>query len=148
MRGTLFDNERVRRDGIWEMKAAKAVRDYKRKRAAEKRARGEKTGGGILSLFGLGRSRRSKKRPVGGRHSSGHGVVLVRGSTSRTHSGRSSHSSRRSGSRRHEKGMFHVAKFEHNTELCDERRDPVQRSEEESKPAPATRVMWRRHTEE
>ena len=100
------------------MKAAKAVRDYKRKRAAEKRARGEKTGGGILSLFGLGRSRRSKKRPVGGRHSSGHGVVLVRGSTSRTHSGRSSHSSRRSGSRRHEKGTFLVAKFEHNTELC------------------------------
>lgn len=61
MRGTLFDNEAVRRRGIREMKAAKAVRAYKRQRAAERRARGQSGGGFFSSLFG-GRRRSSSRR--------------------------------------------------------------------------------------
>ena len=61
MRGTLFDNEAVRRRGIREMKAAKAVRAYKRQRAAERKARGESGGGFFSSLFGR-KSQRSSRR--------------------------------------------------------------------------------------
>lgn len=60
MRGTLFDNESVRRRGIREMKVAKAIRAYKRQRAAERRARGE--GRGLFSFLGLGGRRRSSRR--------------------------------------------------------------------------------------
>lgn len=79
MRGTLFDNEHVRRAGIREMKAAKAIREYKRKRAAEKRARGESSSG-LLSFFRLGSrgSRRSRSRHGSSR------TVLERGTSSRS----------------------------------------------------------------
>lgn len=58
LRGTLLDNESVRRAGIREMKAAKAVREWKRKHAKERHAR--KGGGGIFSFLGF--SSKSKKR--------------------------------------------------------------------------------------
>ena len=47
LRGTLSDNERVRRAGIHEMKAAKAVRKWKKKHAAERaKRRGSSNSGG------------------------------------------------------------------------------------------------------
>ncbi|PSS35401.1 hypothetical protein PHLCEN_2v1556 [Hermanssonia centrifuga] len=68
MRGTLLDNESVRRRGIREMKDAKAIREYKRKRAAERRARGQSSSLFSFGCFGGSSSRqRSKKhgsRPV------------------------------------------------------------------------------------
>ena len=49
MRGTLLDNEKVRRAGIHEMKAAKVVRQWKKKHAKELGPR--KGGGGIFSCL-------------------------------------------------------------------------------------------------
>lgn len=72
MRGTLFDNEHVRRKGIREMRTAKAIREYDRKRAAEKRARGERSSGsGLFSFLGFGRSSRHRSHRRHGSSSAG-----------------------------------------------------------------------------
>ncbi|KAI0700767.1 hypothetical protein BC835DRAFT_1411878 [Cytidiella melzeri] len=65
LRGTLSDNETVRREGIREMRAAKAVRQWKKKHAAagQKRKAGS-SGGGILSLFGFGSKKRNASKAV------------------------------------------------------------------------------------
>jgi hypothetical protein len=72
LRGTLSDNERVRREGIREMRAAKAVRQWKKKHGSksQKRKGGSSSGGGFLSLFGLGSKKPSSSRAVVTRDSS------------------------------------------------------------------------------
>jgi len=62
LRGTLTDNESVRREGIREMRAAKAVRQWKKKHAAERRARKRGSGGSILSFLRTGSTRRSSSK--------------------------------------------------------------------------------------
>ncbi|KAI0346790.1 hypothetical protein BDW22DRAFT_1351067 [Trametopsis cervina] len=71
LRGTLLDNETVRREGIREMRAAKAVRQWKKKNPPSKRkAGGSSSGGGVFSFLGLGSKKRSSSRAVVKRDSS------------------------------------------------------------------------------
>ncbi|KAI0787043.1 hypothetical protein BC629DRAFT_1593576 [Irpex lacteus] len=63
LRGTLSDNEKVRRAGIHEMRAAKAVRKWKKERSNRKGS-SSSSGGGFLSLFGLGSKKRSSSKAV------------------------------------------------------------------------------------
>lgn len=105
MRGTLVGNERTRWKGIKEMKTAKAIRQYKRQRAKERRARGQKQGGGLFSFLGLGSKKRSTKSKSSSRSgttratiqrssSSRKGNELVLHVSSRTKSPRRSQSTR------------------------------------------------------
>lgn len=77
LRGTLSGNERTRTRGIREMRAAKATRQYRRKRAAERKARGRSSGSGLFAFLGLGKKKKSS------RHGSQR-AVITRGSSSRS----------------------------------------------------------------
>ncbi|KAH9939967.1 hypothetical protein B0H21DRAFT_583731 [Amylocystis lapponica] len=64
-RGTLFGSESTRRKGIREMKEARAIRKYRRKRDAERRQRARQERGGIFSFVpasSRSSSRRKKSR--------------------------------------------------------------------------------------
>jgi hypothetical protein len=88
MRGTLLDNEETRRKGIYEMKAAKAIRQYKHKHAAERKKTNGHHGGGLFSFLRLdlknrrpqnrrsGSSRTLVRRETTVRHPKGNEVVL------------------------------------------------------------------------
>lgn len=104
MRGTLVGNERTRWEGIKEMKTAKAIRQYKRKRAKEHRSRGQH-GGGLFSFLSLGSKKRSSKSKAASRSGSSRAVIrrgpskakgneLVLHVSSRAKSPRHGHSSR------------------------------------------------------
>ncbi|CAL1701143.1 unnamed protein product [Somion occarium] len=64
LRGTLLDNEAVRRQGIREMQDAKRARQWRKQRKAERRMRSSGRTNGFLSLFTGSRSlkKRSPKR--------------------------------------------------------------------------------------
>lgn len=85
MRGTLTGNERVRRSGIREMRAARAVREYLRQKEAKRREREGKKG--FLSFFTPSRNRNRD-------------VVVVRYDRDRTRTSASDHR-RRGGSTKH-----------------------------------------------
>ncbi|GJE84264.1 hypothetical protein PsYK624_003400 [Phanerochaete sordida] len=82
MRGTLVGNERTRSKGIREMKAAKAIRQYKRQRAKDRRARGQSSQGGLFAFLGLGSKKRGAKAKPASRSASTRAVVQ-RGSSTR-----------------------------------------------------------------
>ncbi|GBE80019.1 hypothetical protein SCP_0212210 [Sparassis crispa] len=93
MRGTLIDNESVRRLGIREMREARAIREYKHNWARERRERGRESDHslwGIFSIFSVFSSPKSHSPPklrASGRHHSSR----PHHSSGRHHSGRGYH---------------------------------------------------------
>ncbi|EKM59250.1 uncharacterized protein PHACADRAFT_249569 [Phanerochaete carnosa HHB-10118-sp] len=81
MRGTLVGNERTRWKGIREMKAAKAIRKYKRQRAKEHSSRGQHDSGLFSFLSFSPQKHNSKSKPVS--RSSSSRAVVQRGSSTR-----------------------------------------------------------------
>ena len=84
MRGTLLDNEETRRKGIHEMRAAKAIREYKRKRAAERNKTNGHHGGGLFAFLGLG-AKGGSRRPPAKRNASSSRTLVQRETTGRSH---------------------------------------------------------------
>ncbi|KIJ70129.1 hypothetical protein HYDPIDRAFT_79270 [Hydnomerulius pinastri MD-312] len=100
-RATFSGNERLRKEGIHEMREAKAVRELKKQRKAARRA---KKGSSGLWSFSFGQKKRPQRPSVlsrGSQHSSSRRVAGTQRVTSPTHSKRSTPAtSRRSSSNR------------------------------------------------
>ncbi|KAG1752611.1 uncharacterized protein EDB91DRAFT_526445 [Suillus paluster] len=61
-RATFSGNESLRREGMREMREAKATQEYKRQRKLAKRDKNGRAKSGLLSLFGFGNVKKKKTR--------------------------------------------------------------------------------------
>ncbi|KAK7695764.1 hypothetical protein QCA50_000401 [Cerrena zonata] len=85
LRGTLLDNEAVRRQGIREMKDAKHLREYRKQRKAHDRSRGG-SHRGFLSFFTSSKTLKKRRDPS---HNSR--AVVVHRDSSRHHRSHKGH---------------------------------------------------------
>ncbi|KAG2156238.1 hypothetical protein DEU56DRAFT_723517, partial [Suillus clintonianus] len=59
-RATFSGNERLRREGMREMREAKAMREYLRQQKVAKRAKNGQAKSGLLSMFGFGKAKKTR----------------------------------------------------------------------------------------